>query len=103
LKSLLAGLATVALAGQSVPVGSICTAIRTGEPAMADHLSAQQLGAVSFANSSKAEVQSDFNRGVALLHSFWLDEAEKVFREVASADPDCAMAGWGIAMADFNR
>ena len=58
---------------------------------------------MSFANSCKREVQSDFNRGVALLHSFWLDQAESTFRQVATADPDCAMADWGIAMADFNE
>ncbi len=70
---------------------------------MVDHLAPEQLGTVSFANSCRPTVQADFNRGVALLHSFWLDEAEKMFRRVVAADPDCAMAGWGIAMADFNE
>jgi tetratricopeptide (TPR) repeat protein len=75
----------------------------TGEPPLADHLNVGQLGAVSFANSCKEEVQSKFNYGVALLHSFWLDEAEKIFQNVAATDPDCAMADWGIAIADFNQ
>jgi tetratricopeptide (TPR) repeat protein len=70
---------------------------------MVDRLAPEQLGAVSFANSCEREVQADFNRGVALLHSFWLDEAERMFRKVAATDPDCAMADWGIAMADFNE
>src|SRR5207249_8320715 len=37
-------------------------------------------------------------RGVALLHSFFYEEARRVFTEVAAKDPNCAMAQWGIAM-----
>jgi hypothetical protein len=38
-----------------------------------------RLGSVSFATSCQPQVQADFNRAVALLHSFWLDEAERTF------------------------
>ena len=101
---LLAGIATVTLARQpDVPGTGFCTGTRQGEPPMVDHLAPEQLGTISFANSCRPTVQADFNRGVALLHSFWLDEAEKMFRRVAANDPDCAMAGWGIAMADFKE
>jgi len=62
-----------------------------------------KLGAVSFEISCKPQVQADFNRAVALLHSFWLDEAERTFMQLSIADPDCAMAFWGVAMADFNE
>jgi len=62
-----------------------------------------RLGSVSFQTSCQPQVQADFNRAVALLHSFWLDEAERTFMKVAIADPDCAMAYWGLAMADFNE
>src|SRR4029077_15593023 len=105
LKSLLlAGIATVTLASQpDVPGTGFCTETRQGEPPMGDRLAPEQLGTVSFENASPPTAQADFNRGVALLHSFWLDEAEKMFRKVAANDPDCAMAGWGIAMADFNE
>src|SRR5262245_31190462 len=44
------------------------------------------------------EVQSDFARGVALLHSFFYEEARRIFTAVAEKDPRCAMAQWGIAM-----
>src|SRR5262245_26907172 len=44
------------------------------------------------------EVQSDFARGVALLHSFFYEEARRIFTSVAERDPKCAMAQWGIAM-----
>src|SRR5256886_8611838 len=42
--------------------------------------------------------RSEFNHGVALLHSFFYEEARRVFTEVAAKDPNCAMAQWGIAM-----
>ena len=61
-----------------------------------------ELGVVSFQTSCKPKVQSDFNRGVALLHSFWHEEARRAFEKVATADPDCAMAYWGEAMASFH-
>ncbi|MDP9013312.1 MAG: hypothetical protein M3O41_11765 [Pseudomonadota bacterium] len=76
---------------------------RAGMGPMADMVVPSRLGTVSFENSCNPHVKEDFNRGVALLHSFWLDEAEKTFLAVAAADPDCAMAYWGVAMADFNQ
>jgi len=48
-------------------------------------------------------VQNEFNRGVALLHSFAYNAAANSFSEVAKADPDCAMAHWGIAMSYFRQ
>jgi len=64
---------------------------------------ASVLGTVAFTTSCKAEQSARFNHGVALLHSFWLNAAEDEFAKVASEDPQCAMAYWGIAMADFNQ
>ena len=55
-------------------------------------------GKVEFAVSCASDVQSDFARGVALLHSFFYEEARRVFTSVAERDPKCAMAQWGIAM-----
>ena len=55
-------------------------------------------GKVNFSISCLPAVQSDFNRGVALLHSFFYEEARRVFTSVAERDPQCAMAQWGIAM-----
>src|SRR5689334_11513495 len=54
-----------------------------------------ELGAVRFETSCKPQVAADINRGVALLHSFWHEEARRTFERVAAADPDCAMAWWG--------
>jgi tetratricopeptide (TPR) repeat protein len=58
----------------------------------------EKLGKVSFPISCSPEVQKPFELGVALLHSYWYEEAEKQFEEVAAKDPACAMAYWGQAM-----
>jgi tetratricopeptide (TPR) repeat protein len=55
-------------------------------------------GKVEFPVSCATDVQSEFARGVALLHSFFYEEARRVFTSVAERDPKCAMAQWGIAM-----
>ena len=49
------------------------------------------------------EAQNFFNQGVSALHGFWYLEAERAFRQVNKLDPDCAMAYWGMAMANFNN
>ena len=68
-----------------------------------DHMPADaKLGAVSFEISCKPEVQPDFNRALAQLHSFWNSEAQQSFEKIAAADPNCAIAYWGEAMAHFN-
>ena len=55
-------------------------------------------GKVEFPVSCTPAVQSEFSRGVALLHSFFYEEARRVFTSVAERDPKCPMAQWGIAM-----
>jgi tetratricopeptide (TPR) repeat protein len=55
-------------------------------------------GKVDFPISCATSVQSEFSRGVALLHSFFYEEARRVFTSVAERDPKCAMAQWGVAM-----
>jgi tetratricopeptide (TPR) repeat protein len=56
------------------------------------------VGNVTFSITCSPDVQSDFARGVALLHSFFYEEARRTFTSVADHDPKCAMAQWGIAM-----
>ena len=58
---------------------------------------AEQLGKVSFPTSCDPKVQPQFERGVAMLHSFWYSAAEKTFRDVVEQDPSCAIARWGFA------
>jgi hypothetical protein len=61
-----------------------------------------ELGAVTFETSCKPAVAADINRGVALLHSFWHDEARRTFERAIATDPDCAMAWWGQALGLFH-
>jgi tetratricopeptide (TPR) repeat protein len=63
----------------------------------------EQLGVVSFPVSCAPAVQADFVRGVALLHDFWYQEAERQFEAIAKADPHCAMAHWGVAMSIYHQ
>src|SRR6266705_1705965 len=63
----------------------------------------EKLGKVHFPVSCSAAGQEQFDRAVALLHSFWLDEAGKAFVAIAQADPGCAMAHWGTAMTLFGK
>jgi tetratricopeptide (TPR) repeat protein len=63
----------------------------------------EKLGTVSFPTSCSPAVQKPFERGVALLHSFWFDEAYKQFQSVAQQDPQCAIAYWGEAMSLFRQ
>ena len=55
--------------------------------------------AAAIETSCEASVAPQFARAVALLHSFEYPETERLFRDVAARDPDCAMASWGIAMS----
>jgi tetratricopeptide (TPR) repeat protein len=68
-------------------------------PAVAQQPGTEQLGKVAFANSCAPAVQAEFNRAVALLHSFWHPAAIKAFNDVAQRDPSCGIAHWGVAMA----
>ena len=63
----------------------------------------ERLGAVSFPTSCSADAQTKFTRAVALLHSFWYENAEKAFRDVAATDPQCGMAWWGVAMTNYHQ
>jgi tetratricopeptide (TPR) repeat protein len=68
----------------------------------ADDQHHHDLGSVHFPVSCTTAAQKTFDRGAALLHSFWYDEAEKTFSEVTRADPACAMGHWGIAMSLYH-
>jgi hypothetical protein len=68
-----------------------------------EDLTAAQLGTVAFPTSCAPSVQKPFERGVALLHSFWYEEAEKEFMQIATNDPHCAMAHWGVAMSMWHQ
>jgi len=66
------------------------------------HDMGEKLGRVNFSVSCNSAAQPQFNRAVALLHSFWYDEAAKGFAEVTKTDPKCGMGYWGIAMSFYH-
>ena len=61
-----------------------------------------KVGRVDFPVSCKPASQARFNRAVAMLHSFWYEESEAAFRELAKNDAGCAMAHWGVAMSFYH-
>ena len=68
-----------------------------------NHPAPEKLGTVSFQTACKPQTQQQFNRAVALLHSFAYTVAEQAFQSVAEQDPQCAMAHWGIAMTHYHE
>src|SRR6516164_3363388 len=68
-----------------------------------DHGVPEKLGEVSFPISCSPSVQTQFNRAVALLHSFAYSAANQAFQAVAAKDPKCAMAHWGAAMTYYRQ
>ena len=63
----------------------------------------EQLGTVKFEISCSAAAQPQFNRGVALLHSFEFGRAIEAFTTTLKTDPSCAIAEWGIALSDWSN
>jgi len=68
------------------------------KPAEHSSKSEEGFGRVHMDISCSAQVASDFNRALALLHNFWYVRALERFNEISRSDPGCAMAYWGAAM-----
>lgn len=67
------------------------------------HPAPEKLGTVSFSISCAPEVRDEFNRSLALLHSFTYEQADAGFRRVVQRDPHCAIAHWGRAMTHYHQ
>jgi hypothetical protein len=63
---------------------------------------AETLGKVHFSVSCNAAAQKEFDRAVAMLHSFWYEMAEQTFTSATQADSNCAMGYWGVAMSLYH-
>src|SRR5215204_5335903 len=57
-----------------------------------------KLGTLSFPTSCDSKVQAEFERGVAMIHSYWFLIARRTFEGVLQQDPNCAIAYWGVAI-----
>ncbi len=81
----------------------LCALIAVAVPGTANCESHQHdVGHIRFPVSCTPDAQKAFEQGVALLHSFSYDEAEKTFSSIIRLDPACAMAYWGIAMSLYH-
>ncbi len=67
------------------------------------HGNGEKLGTVYFATSCSEVAQKDFNRAVALLHSFQFSRAIDGFHAVLGEDATCGIAYWGIALSDWSN
>jgi tetratricopeptide (TPR) repeat protein len=81
-------------------IAGVCT---TGALAHGDDPKARsggdQFGRVHFKTSCTAEAQKQFERALAMLHSFYFPETVKAFTAIPETDPKCAIAYWGIAIS----
>jgi hypothetical protein len=78
-------------------LGTFVTALLAGSFATAAW--AQDLGRVHFETSCTLQAQEKFDRGLAMVHSFFYPDSIQAFTEAAAADPQCAIAYWGIAIS----
>jgi tetratricopeptide (TPR) repeat protein len=67
------------------------------------HGDGEKLGTVHFATSCNGVTQKEFNRAVALLHSFQFSRAIEGFNAVLGEDATCGIAYWGIALSDWSN
>ena len=63
----------------------------------------EKLGKVHFENSCNAAVAGDFDRAMALLHSFEFSAAIAGFEQALKGDPECGIAAWGVAMSVWGN
>jgi tetratricopeptide (TPR) repeat protein len=73
------------------------------QPAFGQDASDQRFGTVHFPTSCNETAQRRFDRGMRYQHSFWYRESRGIFEDVIKADPDCAIAYWGIALSYLDN
>lgn len=67
------------------------------------HASPETLGSVMFTTSCNSKVQPQFNRAVALMHSFQFSDAIEAFDAIVATDPSCSIAYWGVALSNWGN
>jgi tetratricopeptide (TPR) repeat protein len=86
-------------------IAAIALLVPNAGHAQADHhhTSPEALGNVTFLTSCSGAVQPQFNRAVALMHSFQFSDAIEAFDAVLVTDPSCSIAYWGMALSDWGN
>ena len=59
----------------------------------------ERLGQVLFKTSCSPQAQKEFERALAMLHSFYFPETVKAFAAIPQTDPSCAIAYWGLGVS----
>jgi tetratricopeptide (TPR) repeat protein len=78
----------------------IAAAVLVPKPAaLAQDAADKQLGSVHFKTSCNETAQRRFDRAMRYQHSFWYRASQEIFEEALKADPECAIAHWGIALS----
>jgi len=90
--------------GRQIVAGALLIVAATcGGAQEHQHENGEKLGDVHFATSCNPTAQRDFDRAVALLHSFQFSRAIEGFTGALGEDPTCAIAYWGIALSDWSN
>ena len=87
----------------SILLFSACFLFADDEGHHHEDITEAQVGTVHFPSSCTSSVLKPIERGVAMLHSFWYEEAEKDFQQIEKDDPQCAIAHWGLAMSLWHQ
>lgn len=77
----------------------VAASVLAGPHARAQEDQNAQFGILHFDTSCNETAARRFDRGMRYQHSFWYAPAREVFEEVAAADPQCAIAFWGVALS----
>src|SRR5262245_23660207 len=68
-----------------------------------EHGPGEKLGTVHFSTSCNEAAQKEFDRAVALLHSFQFSKAIQAFNGALKNDSTCGVAYWGIALSQWGN
>jgi hypothetical protein len=92
------------MAGVKLCATILLTLVASGSVAQDHpHGSGEKLGAVHFVTSCNESAQKEFNRAVALLHSFQFSRAIEGFNATLGKDSTCGIAYWGVALSDWSN
>lgn len=87
-----------------ITIAFACVALfESAAPVFAQDDSEQKLGKVHFATSCNETAQRRFDRAMRYQHSFWYAASKDIYDETAKADPECAIAYWGVALSLLNN
>src|SRR5258708_22761770 len=74
-----------------------------GGRSLAQESADQKLGTVHFETSCNETAQRRFDRAMRYQHSFWYTASKEIYEETLKADPECAIAYWGVALSLLNN